>query len=139
MDDKNFRDALTPAEDMLSGGETVPPVEEEEEEISTFRYFLQVVYRLRAVFLSVPIAIAAVLMAFKSRTLLPEKVGIFMQANATYQFYVDRPLAIVVPLVLTAICLTITLCSKKVTFPWCISLFSLILPALLWLTSALTT
>ncbi len=113
--------------------------ESEEEEVSTFRYFLHVLYKLRGVFLSIPVAAAAIMMAIYSKQFLPAKVGLFMQTGGTYQFYIDRPMAIAVPLVITGACLIITLCAKKITFPWCISLFSLILPALLWLTAALTS
>lgn len=108
-------------------------------EESGFMYFLRLVYRLRGVFLSIPVAIVAVFLAVYSVRILPAEVGILMQANGRYQFYISKALAIVIPLVLTALCVTLTICSKKVTFPWMISLFSLLLPLLLWLTTTLTT
>ena len=132
MDNENFETSLTPDEEV----KTEAP---QEEEISTFWYVLHVIYKLRAVFLSIPVAVAAVIMAVYSSRFLPAKVGVFMQATGSYQFYIDRPMAIAIPLVITGVALVITLCAKKVTFPWCISLFSLILPAILWLTTALTS
>lgn len=111
----------------------------EEEEISTFRYILQILYRLRGLIISVPVMVAALVMAYYSSQILPAQVGIFMLPSGSYQFYFSRSMAILIPLVITSVCVTFTLIAKKVTFPWCISLFSLLLPALLWLTSALTS
>lgn len=133
MDNENVLEPLFPEEE-----ETLTP-ETEEEEISSTRYFFQVVYRLRGLLLSIPVVVAAILMAVYSSRYLPAQVGLFMQSSGTYQFYISRTLAITVPLIITGASVTLTLCAKKITFPWFISLFSLIVPAILWLTTALTS
>ena len=39
------------------------------------------------------------------------------------------------PLILTCFCLLLMFCSKKILYPWLISVFSLMLPIVLWLTN----
>ena len=99
--------------------------------------FFPTVFRLRGLLLSVPVALIAAIMAFYSARILPDQVGVFMQANGQYQFMLSKPLAILIPLAVTLLCVTITLCCRKVTYPWLISLFSLVMPPLLWFTSLL--
>ena len=99
--------------------------------------FFQAVYRLRGILLSVPVAAAAIIMAIYSSRILPDQVGIFMQANGQFQFILSRPVAILAPLAITLVCLTITMCCRRVIYPWLVSLFSLVIPPLLWFTSFL--
>ena len=101
--------------------------------------FFHTIFRLRGVLLSVPVAIIAAVMAIYSAKILPAEVGVFMQTDGQYQFMLTRPLAILIPLALTLVCVTITLCCRKVTYPWLISLFSLVVPPLLWFTSLLAS
>lgn len=107
------------------------------EEGGTASGFFQTVFRLRGILLSVPVAAAAIIMAIYSSRILPEQVGVFMQTNGQYQFMLSRPVAILAPLAITLVCLTITMCCRRVIYPWLISLFSLVIPALLWFTSIL--
>lgn len=98
--------------------------------------FFKMLYKLRGVFLSLPIAVVAVFMALNSLRILPEQVGFFVQADGQFQYFVSRDLAILVPAAVTLICIVITSLSKKVIYPWLISLFSLVLPLILWFTNA---
>ena len=98
--------------------------------------FFKMLYKLRGVFLSLPIAVIAVFMALNSLRILPEQVGFFLQADGQFQYFVSRDLAILVPAAVTLICLVITSLSQKVIYPWLISLFSLALPLILWFTNA---
>jgi hypothetical protein len=93
------------------------------------------VYRLRSVILAVPIVVAAIKLAFQNMARLPEFVGINLQANGEYAMMIERNVAVFVPLLITAVCLLTMFLSKKVLFPWLVSLFSLVLPLVLWITN----
>lgn len=92
-------------------------------------------YRLRAVLLSLPVIIAALVLAIVNISRLPDKVGLDMLASGDFQFMVGKGVAVMAPLALTSICLLLVFCSKKVMYPWLISVFSLVLPIVLWLTN----
>ena len=92
-------------------------------------------YRLRAVLLSLPVIIAAIVLAIMNISRLPDKVGVDMLASGDFQFLIGKGVAVMGPLALTSICLLLVFCSKKVMYPWLISVFSLALPIVLWLTN----
>ena len=92
-------------------------------------------FRLRAVLLSLPVILAALVLAVINISKLPDKVGLDMLATGDFQFLVGKGLAVMAPLALTSICLLLVFCSKKVMYPWLISVFSLALPVVLWLTN----
>lgn len=92
-------------------------------------------YRLRSVVLAIPVATAAVFLALYNQINLPAKVGIDLQATGEFATLINRELAVFGPLAITAVCLLLMFCSRKVVYPWLISLFSLVLPLLLMLTS----
>lgn len=92
-------------------------------------------YRLRSVVLAIPVAVAAVFLAIYNMATLPEMVGIDLQATGEYAQTISKGVAVMGPLALTAVCLLLTVCSRKVLYPWLISVFSLVLPLLLMLTS----
>ena len=92
-------------------------------------------FRLRAVLLSLPVIIAALALAVMNISKLPDKVGLDMLATGDFQFLVGKGVAVMAPLALTSICLLLVFCSKKVMYRWLISVFSLALPVVLWLTN----
>ncbi len=92
-------------------------------------------YRLRSVLLSIPVIICAVSLALRNIRLLPETVGINLLSSGEYQWMIDKGVAVMAPLGVTAICLLLVFCSKKVLYPWLISVFSLVLPVMIWLTN----
>ncbi len=92
-------------------------------------------YKLRSVLLSIPVAIAAISLAIRNMAKLPEQVGLNLQANGEYAMVVGRGVAVMGPLAVTAVCLLLMFCSRRVVYPWLISLFSLTLPLLLWFTN----
>ncbi len=104
-------------------------------------------YKLRAIILAAPVAAAAVVLAFINAGRLGDVVGITTLAIDTQAQdslfgclvlgvdYISREVAILAPLVLTVLCLLMTLCSKRTLYPWLISLFSLALPLILLLTN----
>ena len=92
-------------------------------------------YDLRSLVLSIPVVVCAGALAIRNARLLPEMVGINMMANGTYRWVVSRGVAVTVPLGITILCVVLMLCSKKMTYPWLISVFSLLLPLVLWFTN----
>lgn len=95
----------------------------------------QWIYKLRSILLAVPVVAAAIKLAFQNMARLPEFVGINLQANGEYAMMIERNVAVFVPLLITAACLLTMFLSKKVLFPWLVSVFSLVLPVVLWITN----
>lgn len=93
------------------------------------------VYKLRSVLLAIPVGIGAFILARRNMELLPEAVGINLLANGEYQWTVSRSVAVMGPLAVTAVCLLLMFCSRRVLYPWLISLFTLVLPLLIWVTN----
>ena len=96
----------------------------------TFRW----AYKLRSLVLSIPVAVVALALAVRNLAHLPAQVGFNMQANGQYQFMVSKGIAVCLPVAITAVCLCMMFLSKKVLYPWLISVFSLVLPVALWFT-----
>ena len=92
-------------------------------------------YRLRSILLALPVIVASVVLAVYSSSKLPEYVGLNMQTTGEYATVISRNVAVMGPLALTAMCLLLMFCSKKVLYPWLISVFSLALPLLFIFTS----
>lgn len=99
------------------------------------RYIGKWAYKLRSILLAIPVGIAAVSLAIRNMAKLPEQVGINLQASGEYAMTVGRGIAVMGPLAVTAVCLLLMFCSRRVVYPWLISLFSLTLPLLIWLTN----
>lgn len=88
-------------------------------------------YRLRGIFLAIPVVYAAIEIARYNWTNLPQVVGINLQASGAFADTITRELAVYGPFGLTCACLLLMLCSRKVMYPWAISILTLILPFLL--------
>ncbi len=97
--------------------------------------FWQKLFKLRGAMLALPVAAAAVILAVHNLARLPDQVGLNIQANGQYDLVLSKGVAVFGPLALTAICLVMVFCSKKVLYPWLISLFSLALPLLIYITN----
>ncbi len=93
------------------------------------------VYRLRSVVLAIPVALGAIGLATYNLATLPDKVGINLQASGEYSQMVGKGVAVMGPLALTCVCLLLMFCSRRVLYPWLISLFSLVLPILILITN----
>ena len=109
-----------------------------------FYYIGLWIYRLRSIFLSVPVALAAFVLATMNMRRLPETVEVtkmtintkseealfgFLELSTTT---ISRGLAVNIPLILTAICLVMMLCSKRAMYPFVIAVFTLLLPIALY-------
>ena len=93
------------------------------------------IYRLRGFFMAVPVALAALFLASRNMARLPEEVGINLLANGQYEYLISRGLAVMVPLLVTGVCLLMMWLSRRTIYPWIISIFSLVLPWLIWITN----
>ena len=89
-------------------------------------------YKLRSILLSIPVAVVALALAVRNLTQLPTEVGFILKANGEYQWMINRGLAAMIPLAVTAVCIVMTFLSRKVLYPWLISVFSLVLPLVFW-------
>ena len=90
------------------------------------------IYRLRKIFMSAPVVYLAVRIAIENMERLPEAVGINLQSNGEFAMMVTRDYAVYGPLGVTAFCLLLMFFSRKTLFPWIISIFSLVLPYLIY-------
>ena len=93
------------------------------------------IYRLRKYIMAAPVAFYAIKLAFANANRLPDMVGMDIQANGEFARMVSRQSAVFGPFALTCFCLVLVLCSKKPLQPWLISIFTLILPILIWMTN----
>lgn len=98
---------------------------------SVIGVIVMVLYRLRGVFLAIPVVYYALKLAAYNMQNLPEKVGIGLQSTGEFAYTVSRELAVLGPLVLTGGCLVMMFCSRKAIYPWAVSIFTLALPLLL--------
>lgn len=89
------------------------------------------IYRLRGLILAAPVAYAALWLANYNMNHLPEPVGLNLQTTGEFATTVSLEMAVYGPLGLTLACLALMLCSRKVMYPWAISIFTLALPVLL--------
>ena len=95
----------------------------------------QWIYKLRSVVLAIPVVIAAISLAIDNAARLPVFVGINLQANGEYAMMIERNVAVMVPLLITIGSLLMMFLSRKVLYPWLVSVFSLVVPILLWITN----
>ncbi len=92
-------------------------------------------YRLRSVLLAIPVGVVAVILALRNAVRLPAQVGLNLQASGEYALIVGKSVAVMGPLAITAVCLLLMFSSRRVLYPWLVSLFSLVLPVLLLITN----
>lgn len=93
------------------------------------------VYKFKKLFLAAPVAAMSVVLAIVNLIKLPALVGIGIQANGEYAFEMLREIAVLAPMLITAICLLLMFVSKRTLTPWMVSLFSLLLPLLILITN----
>ena len=96
-------------------------------------------FRLRKFVLAAPVVYYALKLAEYNRTHLPELVGINLQSTGEFAQYISRNMAVMGPLALTGGCMVLMFCSRKAMHSWAISVFTLSLPLLLFLSNAYPT
>lgn len=90
-------------------------------------------YKLRGVVLAIPIVVISIILAVSNMATLPAAVAIGLPniVNGILVFQevmISKILAVFVPLLVTAVCLLMMFLSKRISFPFLVSLFSLVLP-----------
>ena len=93
------------------------------------------IFRLRKVLMAAPVVYLAARIAIANMERLPEYVGLNLQSSGEFAMMVTRNYAVFGPLLVTAFCLLLMFCSRKTVFPWVISIFTLVLPYLIYLTN----
>lgn len=88
-------------------------------------------FRLRKFVMAAPVVYYALKLADYNRKHLPEQVGLNLQATGEFAQMISREMAVTGPLALTAACLFLMFCSRKASYAWSISVFTLALPILL--------
>ena len=99
------------------------------------RVLCLVLYRLRGIFMAIPVIIVALRLAAYNSEHLPLLVGINLQTTGEFARTISRQTAVTFPLFVTGGCLVMTFLSRKNLYPWLISIFSLAIPVLLLLTN----
>ena len=98
---------------------------------STVAQFFHVVgvylYELRAVLCALPVAGGAIWLACRNIALLPETVVLPLLSGGC----VPKEVAVIVPLGITALCMLLMLYSRRVLYPWLITLSTLAIPLLI--------
>lgn len=89
------------------------------------------IYRLRSVFLAIPVVWYALKLAAYNSKHLPEEVGLNLLSTGEFAMTISREMAVMGPLAVTAACLVLMATSRKALYPWAVSIFTLILPILL--------
>lgn len=92
--------------------------------------------RLYKFVMAAPVVWAAVKLAVENMDRLPESVGLDFQSTGEFAVMISRSEAVWWPLGLTAFCLGLMFIARKPLLPWIISIFSLVLPILIWLTNS---
>lgn len=100
---------------------------------ATFKTTWHYIWMFRAVIISVPVLVASICQAFRNASRLPETVGLNIQANGEFAMTMARPAAVLLPLLITIGSIILTCCTKRPLFPWLISIFTLVLPVLIWI------
>ena len=95
----------------------------------------RVLFRLRKVFMAIPVIYLAMKLGAYNMEHLPEMVGLNLQSNGAFAQMITRAEAVNGCLAVTYACLGLMLLSRKAVYPWVISFFSLILPIFLLLTN----
>lgn len=88
-------------------------------------------YRMRKVFLAVPLLAAAIYLAARNNSQLPAQVGFLLQDTGTFARMYPRALAVWVPFGVTATCIGMMFLSRKCLYPWLVGVLSLLIPILL--------
>ena len=106
-----------------------------EKTLNVLKSIAKWIYRLRGFFMAIPVVLAALYLATQNMARLPDEVGINLLANGQYEYLISRGLAVMGPLVITGVCLVMMFLSRRTVFPWLISIFSLVLPLLIYITN----
>lgn len=85
----------------------------------------------KKLWLAIPVALAAIMLALHNLTNLPKVVGLNLQTDGVFALQITRGMAVFCPLGITVICLLLMFCSRRTLTPWFVSLVSLALPVVI--------
>ena len=91
--------------------------------------------KMKKLILAVPVAALSLVLAMVSLIKLPALVGLGLQADGSYTFQIIREVAVLAPMLVTAVCLLLMFASKRTLTPWMVSLISLLLPVIILITN----
>lgn len=94
-------------------------------------YVRNYVMNFKKLFLCTPVAVMAIILAVRNLFSLPALVGLTLEASGEFSFEIIREVAVLGPIVITALCLLLVFGSKRTLTPWLVSVFSLVIP--LWI------
>ena len=94
-----------------------------------------ILFHLRKLFLAVPVILVGMRIFMYAKEKLPNQVGVLLEESGAFRYMLDRDTAMACCLYLTGGCLLMMFLSRKVIYPWIISLFSLVLPLVLVFTN----
>ena len=85
----------------------------------------------KKLWLSIPIAVASIILALHNLTNLPKVVGLNLQPDGVFALQIPRGTAVFAPLVVTLVSLILMWCSRRTLTPWFVCLVSLALPVVI--------
>ncbi len=100
---------------------------------SVIKIIWSYIWKFRAVIISIPVLVYSIILAVQNSARLPDQVGINLLADGTFGMTVSRGNAVLIPVLITFGCILLTCFSKRTLFPWLISVFTLVLPILIWI------
>lgn len=93
------------------------------------------VFRLRKILAAIPVGAGAVYLALYNETQLPKVVGIGLLENGTFTYQIAREIAVFTPVAITAVCLLLMFCSRRILTPWLVSAMTLLIPVVILITN----
>lgn len=105
---------------------------------NTFTTICAWFFRLRSIFLCVPVVAAAVILAMANGARLPAQMAVrfpgFSQSGQLVldTYMVTRSAAVGIPLFFTGVCVLMMFLSRRTVYPWIASVLTLILPLFLY-------
>ncbi len=120
-------------EHSAADGEKAAKLNRPTGEQSLFVIVCQWLFRLRAIFMALPVLCVAIVQAVQNSVKLPEKVSFYVPLSqqellTAKAIEFTRETAVFFPLYVTLLCLVLMFCSRRTVFPWLVSIFSLVLP-----------
>ena len=88
----------------------------------------QFIYYFRKVFIAIPVIIAALLIARYAGANLPEQVGLILGRDGSFSMMMGRGRFILCSMLLTGCVLLLMFFSRKIFYPWLISIVTLFFP-----------
>lgn len=103
---------------------------------AALRSFWSYVVKWKKLIAAIPVAVGAIWLAVRNTAKLPAVVGLGLQLDGSFSLLLPREAAVLIPLSVTALCLLLMCCSKRILTPWVVSALTLVLPVVVWVINA---